>query len=313
MQRTDCESVRNSLTRTDIVFNELEHTYKAGSVEYKGVTSTLIPFAYPHTYDRPENMTEEQWSQILARAASKGTAVHESIQNYCEHGGFPTTPEAQSWMKAEEEHDIAWIENEYLVTDGEFASKIDILAFVGGELSIIDIKRTSQIHYDTTTLQTSLYKMWFEKMNRGLHVKHLYIFWCREEDWKLIELPPISARELHQLIRAYRKDDKTFTFRPQPTWLNRKTDKRLACLLRTKKKIDDEIARLQQDIEDCMTRYSVPTVDTLSGLHITYVQPSVSKTFDKARFEKDNPGVLEQYMKESKRKGFIKIAQNKEK
>lgn len=313
MQRTDCESVRNSLTRTNIVFNELEHTYKAGNVEYKGITSTLIPFAYPDTYCKPTDISEEQWAQILKRAAAKGTAVHESIQNYCAYGGFPTTPEAQSWMKAEEEYDIAWIENEYLVTSGEFASKIDILAFVKGELSIIDIKRTSQIHYDTTALQTSLYKMWFEKMNNGLQVKHLYIFWCRDEEWKLVELPPVAQRDMNRLIRAYRRNDKTFVFRPQLTWLSRVSDKRLAHLLKMKKKIDDEVATLQKEIEENMSRYEVPTVDTPYGLHITYVQPSSTKTFDKARFEQDNPGVLECYMKENKRKGFIKISTNKDK
>lgn len=62
-----------------------------------------------------------------------------------------------------------------------------------------------------------------------------------------------------------------------------------------------------------MERYGTMVMDTEKGLHINYVQPSVSRTFDKARFEKENPGVIENYMKESKRTGFIKITQRKKK
>lgn len=311
MQGTDAESIRDRLMVSPIRFDEASHTYTLGDREYKGVTSTLIPFAYPHAYDTPENMTEEQWHEILSKAAGKGTAVHRDIQRYCEGGDFPQTPEGLSWMEAESQHKIEWIANEYLVTSGEFASKADIVALVDGALSIIDIKRTSELHYDTVTLQCSLYRKWFEQMNRGMKVERIFVFWCREDKWKLAELSPIATHDLNALIKAYREQDETFVFNPMPRWCTRKMLKELSMLLDVKKEAEAKIARIQAEMEVNMERYGAAPMDTEQGLHITYVQPSVAKTFDKARFEKENPGVLEGYMKESRKKGFIKITQKK--
>ena len=311
MQRADAKSIRDSLKVSPIRFNEADHTYTLGRRTFQGVTSTLIPFAYPHTYDIPKGMSEEQWQEILANAAEKGTKVHEDIQGYLEDGDFPKTPEGLSWMEMENTHKIEWIANEYLVTSQGFASKIDIVAMVDGELSIIDIKRTSEVHYDTVTLQVSLYKKWFETMNRGLKVAKLYCYWAREEQWKLIELTPIANHDLNALINAYKKQDETYVFAPVPDWCSKKQLRELEICIERKKELEEKIARIQTELQANMERYGTMMMDTEKGLHINYVQPSTSRTFDKARFEKENPGVIEQYMKESKRNGFIKITQKK--
>lgn len=313
MQGADAKSIRDSLIVSPIRFNEKDHTYTLGDRVYQGVTSTLIPFAYPHTYDTPKGMTEEQWQERLEKAAQKGTAVHEDIQGYLEDGDFPTTPEGLSWMEMESRHKVEWIANEYLVTSGEFASKADIVALVDGELSIIDIKRTRELHYDTVTLQTSLYKKWFEQMNRGLKVEKLYVFWAREKEWKLIELSPITNHDLNALVKAYRKQDEEFVFAPVPVWCSRKKLIELETCINRKKDLEEKIARMQAELQENMERYGTMVMDTEKGMHISYVQPSVTKTFDKARFEMENPGVLDGYMKESKKKGFIKITQKKRK
>ncbi len=313
MQGADAESIRNSLMVSPIRFNEADHTYTLGDRRYKGVTSTLIPFAYPHTYDRPENMTEEQWQEILAKAAEKGTKVHGDIQGYLENGDFPTTPEGLSWLEMEGRHKVEWIANEYLVSSGEFASKVDIVALVDGALSLIDIKRTSEIHYDTVTLQTSLYKKWFEQMNPRLKVERTFVFWARDGQWKLAELCPIAPHDLNALVKAYREQDETYVFNPMPRWCTRKMLRELAMLLDVKKDVEAKIARIQTEMEVNMERYGAASMDTAQGLHISYVQPTVAKTFDKARFEQEHPGVLGEYMKESRKKGFIKITQKQKK
>lgn len=313
MQGTNAEAIRQRLTQSPIFFNEVEHTYTLGNREYQGITSTLIPFAYPHTYELPENLTRQEWQAILDKAASKGTAVHKDIQGYLADGDFPTTPEGRSWLELESQHDIEWIANEYLVTSRSFASMIDILALVDGELSIIDIKRTSQIHYDTVTLQTSLYRKWFERMNPDLKVKHLYVFWAREDKWKFAELSPICDKSLNELISAYNRRTVGYVFRPLPEWCSKQEMKNLTYLIARKKEIEEQIAVLQKKIEENMARYDTPSVDVAGELHITYVQPSVTRTFDKARFEKEHPGMIDGYMKESRRNGFIKISQNKKK
>lgn len=312
MQGADAKSIRDSLIVSPIRFNEKDHTYTLGDRTYKGITSTLIPFAYPHTYDLPKGMTEEQWQEVLDKAAQKGTAVHRDIQAYLSDGDFPTTPEGLSWMEMESQHKVEWIANEYLVTSQRFASQIDIVALVDGELSIIDIKRTSELHYDTVTLQTSLYRKWFERMNPGLKVTRLYVFWAREDKWKLAELCPIADRSLADLVSAYNRHTAGYVFRPLPEWCRKNEMKRLAALVTQKRAIEEQIAEIQKAVEENMARYDTPTVDAGSGISITYIQPSVAKTFDKNRFEKEHPGMLAGYMKESMRKGFVKITHKQE-
>lgn len=307
MSKADTESIRKRLKRSEIVFNESEHTYKDGDKEYQGITSTLVPFAYPNTYSTPKNMSEEQWKAVLDNAAKKGTAVHNEIQDYCEKGTFPTLPEALNWLTAEEEYKIEWIENEYLVTDGEyFASKIDILALVNGELSIIDIKRTSEIHYDTTALQTSLYKEWFEKMNRGMKIKHTYIFWTRDNNWKLAELDMASKGDIRRLVKAYHEGDKSFVYAPVPSWADTRSLLRLQSLMAKKKVIDAQIEELKLKLEEEVKGHNV-TNFVYGSMSVGYIADTESVRFDSARFQQEHPDLYEQYKAVSKRKGYLKI------
>lgn len=307
MSKADAENIRKRLKRSAIVFNEEDHTYKDGDKEYQGITSTLIPFAYPNTYTVPKNMTEEQWKEILNNAAKKGTAVHDEIQKYCEKGDFPSLPEALNWLSAEEQYKIEWIENEYLVTDGDFfASKIDILALVDGELSIIDIKRTSEIHYDTTALQTSLYKDWFEKMNRGMKIKHTYIFWTHGDKWKLAELDMASKGDIRRLMKAYHQGDKSFVYAPVPSWVNNRSLLKLQKLLSHKKVIDAQIEELKIKLEEEVKSHNI-TGFTYGSMSVGYIEDTETVRFDSARFQKEHPDLYEEYKSVSKRKGYLKI------
>lgn len=305
MERTT--EIRKRLKRSAIVFNEEDHTYKKGNKEYQGITSTLVPFAYPNTYSTPKNMSEEQWKEVLNNAAKKGTAVHEEIQEYCESGTFPTLPEALNWLEAEEKHKIEWIENEYLVTDNkQFASKIDILALVDGELSIIDIKRTSEIHYDTTALQTSLYKVWFEAMNKGMQIKHTYIFWTRDNNWKFEELDIAGKGDIRRLMDAYAKGDKDFVYAPVPSWITKSNLTLLSRLLAKKKVIDAQIDVLKAEISEEMSSHNAVSV-LYSGVNVGYIKDTETVRFDTTRFAEEHPDLYEQYKSTTKRKGFLKI------
>lgn len=299
--------IKECLKRSDVVFVEDTHRYLRGEEKLKGITSTLLKFAYPNTYKTPDNMSEEQWQETLKKAADKGTAVHNDIQNYCENGTPVSLPEGESWVATEFEYDIEWIENEYLVEYDEFASKIDILANVGNELSIIDIKRTQTIHYEEVALQTSIYKFFFEKMNPKMEIKHLYVFWARGKEYKLIELPIVDVKDIKALITAYRNGDEGYEFNPMPKWANKSLFRKLRTLTAKKKAIEAEIDLIKVQLLEGMEngKYKALSFD---GVKVEYIAPTIATTFDKKTFEKENPGVLENYQKESKKNSYIKIS-----
>ena len=63
------------LVTSEVVFFEDSHQYFLGEKELQGVTSTLIPKAYPGTY-----MGIDQ--ETLENAAARGTLMHKVIEGY---------------------------------------------------------------------------------------------------------------------------------------------------------------------------------------------------------------------------------------
>lgn len=303
--------IKKSLKRLPIDFIEMTHSYihnKKKGLELEGITSTLIKYAYPDAYKTPDYMSEEQWEETLANAAVKGTEVHRDIQNYCENCTLPSTPEGRSWMEMEQEHKIEWIENEYLVSDNKnFASQIDIVALVNGELSIIDIKRTSELHYDTVTLQTSIYKMWFDKMNPSMTARHCYVFWAREDKWKLVELAIIKPEEIKKLTKAYLTNDTEFVFNPLPTWCRGGSLAYITKLIRQQKTIEAELKTVKEHLRTNMEAFHNKGFQ-YEGTRITYIAPTTAKTFDMTKFKNDYPELYEQYLKESVKDSSVRLS-----
>ena len=68
------------LKKSQVVFNEENHTYHLNEVELQGITSTLIKRAFPDKYaDVPE--------EVLAEAARRGTELHKEIEFRDHFGG----------------------------------------------------------------------------------------------------------------------------------------------------------------------------------------------------------------------------------
>ena len=84
------------LNQSPVTFRSEDHTYWLGEKELKGVTSTLIKRAFPNTYAKPDRYTEEEWQEVLANAAAKGSNIHETIELHDELGIVSDLPELQS-------------------------------------------------------------------------------------------------------------------------------------------------------------------------------------------------------------------------
>lgn len=73
------------------------------------------------------------------------------------------------------------------------------------------------------------------------------------------------------------------------------------------KKIEEQYKTMKDKLYQLMEEYDIKKWET-DKVIFTRIPPTVSKTFDTARFKKEHPEIVEQYQKESKKKGYVKIS-----
>lgn len=183
------------LTKSNVVFNEDEHTYTLGDLTLSGITSIIGKYVCPNKYDGIP-------PYILEKARVHGSLVHKQLE--LEVNGFPCAdvePEVLSFRKLIVQHDIKPLEGEFLVSDElHFATKIDL---VTDDLRLIDYKTTSKLDMEYLAWQLSIDAYLFERQT-GEHVDSLYAMHVRGE--KVAELVPIIRLEdayVESLLNAW--------------------------------------------------------------------------------------------------------------
>lgn len=303
------------LKQSPVRFESATHQYFLGDKELKGITSSLVRRAFPDTYKRPDNYTDEQWQLILANAAAKGSNMHETIELYDELGAMSNLPELQSYIRIKNENNLTVLATEYVVSDEEnYATAVDkVLVRPDGGIILVDFKRTATLHIDNVTCQQSICKRFFERQNPELKVAGIYVMWLRDDKSKFEELTPWADEALDLLI-ASDKEDKVFDI--QQTYGNLPT---------TFAQVEAEVARIETEVKEMQAKQKLlkdglyklmedANVKSWSGsqVKLTRVLPTTSKTFDAKAFEKENPELYKKYLKESTKAGSLRITVCKE-
>lgn len=298
------------LKKSPVIFKSDTHQYFLGKKELKGITSTLVHRAYPDTYKRPDKYTQEEWEEILANAAAKGSNVHETIELYDELGAVSDLPELQSYIRIKNENHLTVLATEYVVSDEkDYATAIDkVLVREDGSIILVDFKRTSAIHIENVTCQQSICKKFFEKQNPGLTVSGIYLMWLREDKSKFVELTPWADEAIDLLIKSDKED---VPFDIMATYGN--LPAKFAEVEAEVARIETEVKRMQETqklmkdgLYKLMEEANVKSW-TGSKLKLTRVLPTTGKTFDAKRFEEEHPDLYKEYLKDSTRSGSLKI------
>lgn len=140
----------------------------------------------------------------LDRAADYGTAVHKSIEMYCEHGiglmGCET--ETKSFETLERLHGFRVLGNEIpvILYDGGApiaAGRLDLLIECEGLRGIADIKTTSVMDCEYLACQLNLYRLAYMQTYSD-KVDMLAGVWLRHEKRRFRKIPvqPELAREI---------------------------------------------------------------------------------------------------------------------
>ena len=298
------------LVQSQVIFDKAAHTYTLNGKELKGITSTLVSRAYPHTYDKPDHLTEEEWQTVLSRAAERGTTVHETLEAYEKKGEASDIPELKNWIAFKEEHGLTAVASEYLVSDNEYyATAIDhVLEDIMGCAVLVDIKTTNKLHVPEVTLQLNICKRLFEQQNPDIDVLDMYAVWLRGDACKFVRVGYIADEVLDALLEADMQDrpfDSMVLFGDLPVYFGRVEDE-VAELQRQMKAAKERYDTLQYGLLKLMSETGVKTF-TGSKVKLTRKLATTRRKFDEKRFASEHADLYSQYITEAPVKESILI------
>ena len=153
-----------------IEFLEDQHVYLVDGVVAPSVTQLIHEIYMPNQYSGISKA-------VLANAAEYGNRVHALIEQWNSDHSPPDWLESRSfemialktYFSLSEIHDINTVSQEecvaYMFRDTAlWAGKYDMLAYIDGRLSIVDIKTTARYYPEYLSKQCTMYKMAIEQM-----------------------------------------------------------------------------------------------------------------------------------------------------
>ena len=288
------------MNKSNVIYDEVEHTYHLNGKKLKGITGTLIPHAVGQKYaDVPEH--------ILAEKAKYGKLVHSEIEMYL-NGFEPSepTPEFLAFKNWFLSNNITFEFAEFIVTDNEnFATPID---GVDINANIYDWKTTAVLDKESISWQLSICAYFSELM--GNEVNKLYAVHLRGNECTLHEIERKQNEEVKRLIECYLKDE------PYVSTLVLSNEEALQTIYDAEImliQLENEVKKYKEYkekalslLEKQMQEAGVKTFET-ERLKATRVLPTETITFDSKALLADMPELAEKYNKTSIRKGYLKL------
>lgn len=296
------------LTTSPIIFDPEAHEYLLVGEDftytaYSGVTSILSQVLFPSKY---KDVDEE----VLARAAARGTRIHELCQatdtrhSEPQEGDDQYVSEVTNYELIKVSNDIEMIANEYLVSrdDWGIASQIDC---VDSDGNLYDIKTTYRLDTEYVSWQLSFYAEMFELQNPDLKAGKLYAIWLRGAESKFIEVPRKTPEQIEQVIKAWQAGETLTTADGDDIDCLVAIEERIAILKDSLSELESKRLQALEPIQAKMVEDGVKSVDN-PRIKITLVADSTSTRFDSKRFKADHSDLFKEYSTETTRAGYIK-------
>lgn len=296
------------LTTSPIFFDPEVHEYLLigkdfSTIAYSGVTSILSQVLFPNKY---KDVDED----VLARAAARGTRIHELCQatdtraTEPREGDDQYVSEVTNYELLKVANDITMIANEYLVSrdDWGIASQIDC---VDSEGNLYDIKTTYRLDTEYVSWQLSFYAEMFEAQNPTLKAGKLFAIWLRGTESKLVEVPRKTPAQIQQVIDAWQVDETLTTADGDDIDRLVAIEEQIAILKDALSELEIKRTQALEPIRAKMDEDGVKSVDN-PRIKITLVADSTSTRFDSKRFKADHSDLFAQYSTETTRAGYIK-------
>ena len=197
-----------------ITFLEEPHIYLVNGVITPSV-SEILHFIFPDKYKGVDKIT-------LNKKAEYGTTIHESIEMYeaniktmgldeafsvvvqTKELNYIQEASLRQYVKLKNENHIEVIKQEQMIHyKDKYAGRFDMIAQVGNDLSLCDIKTTAELDIEYLSWQLSLYEFAY-----GKKFDKLYAIWLpKKELGKLVEIKRKSESEILKLIEDYEEEN----------------------------------------------------------------------------------------------------------
>lgn len=291
------------LNISPVVFDKDNHTYHYDGVKLSGVTSLLRRQMFESMYDGvPE--------AVLTRKASKGTEVHEAVENFDNIGINNVESYMDGYMSFLNGYSFTHVASEYLVSDLQHvASSIDkVYTDKDGNYILVDIKTTSQLHVDYVRWQLSIYKYLFELQNEAIKAEKIGVLWLNKNKWVYRELIPFSSREVKDLIETDARFEKYVPELEKNTGLliAEKEQKEIALVLKSLKELKAKETELRKRMLELMKSNGCKSF-SCDLFSMTYVYPSQKQSVDTGKLKDKYPDIYEEMLKTSNVGESIKI------
>lgn len=279
------------LIKSNVIFDRRNHAYYLDGKQLSGITSLLDRQLFKDKYlGIPED--------VLRKAAERGTFIHQECE-LADNGFSVIEQEALNYLRLKEKHNLKIEESEYLVSDNEhYASCIDKVYRYDEDIFFLgDIKTTYRLNKEYVMWQLSIYAYLFERQNPGASVASIFAIWLRGDTHQLVVLDRIPDSKIERLLYCdshglqYEGGETLSVVSNELEGLIVDLETQIKALTEQKKALTDGIMRAM--VQAGMYRWKGENVS------ITRRTATSRKSFDKERFEKDYPGVYENYIKET--------------
>lgn len=187
-----------------IEFIEDGHIYLKDGIVVPSV-SEILDFIFPNKYSGIPN-----W--VLENKANYGTTVHYAIECLESNKELPKLNlyqelSLEQYKNIKRKNRIQVVEQEKMVSyEYEYAGRLDMVAYVNLELSLVDIKTTATLDKESLSWQLSLYEFAY-----GKKFRKLYCLWLPKKGvGQLVEIKRKTKKEILEKLEEYKKWKKIF-------------------------------------------------------------------------------------------------------
>lgn len=146
---------------------------------------------------------------VLKRAAEKGTAVHDAIEQWCVNGTESDLPELRNFRFLQRKFGFDVLENEvpvilFFEDTAISAGRLDLVLRMDGKVGGADIKRTSTLDKKYLAYQLNLYRIAYWQCY-GIEWEFLRGVHLREDVRRFVEIP-INEQAAWQMVNEYMEE-----------------------------------------------------------------------------------------------------------
>lgn len=301
-----------------VEFDKDSHTYIIdGEIAKLSVTELLAKHNLAPDYSKVNQ-------KLLKDSADYGTTIHEELEHIALDVDYePKTSEGESFKEYIDEivtpntevypEKKLGLQYKDLVIGG--TADLILINRFSKEVIVADHKTTSSVHTKAVTWQVNLldYMAQFNIPKYKRATKFYCYHYSRDGKMAIIPLKKIADEEIEKLL----EDELNNKIYEEPTLEIENTElalqaeqaeKMLYMAEKAYKEAKANAEKFREKLCQCFEEQNIKSWESPNKtIKITYVEPTTSKTVDSAKLKENYPEIYNECLKETTKKGYVKV------